>query len=156
MHTRLCRPGPLPHSLSTCQVWWLSEEIPLLPSHAPSPPRILFLVRGLKRRERGQWTLETLLLLLLSHLSRVRLSVTPRTATYQAPPPMGFSRQEYWSGVPLPSPLATLTFTKFCKKHIILKERMCRSTWHCVHIRESKLWIQETIRKSKTDKNEPP
>ena len=35
-------------------------------------------------------------------LSRVRLSATPRTAAYQAPPPMGFSRQEYWSGVPLP------------------------------------------------------
>ena len=32
------------------------------------------------------------------------LLVTPRTATYQAPPSMGFSRQEYWSGVPLPSP----------------------------------------------------
>ena len=30
--------------------------------------------------------------------------VTPWTAVYQAPPPMGFSRQEYWSGVPLPSP----------------------------------------------------
>ena len=29
--------------------------------------------------------------------------VTPWTAAYQAPPPMGFSRQEYWSGVPLPS-----------------------------------------------------
>ena len=29
---------------------------------------------------------------------------TPRTAAYQAPPSMGFSRQEYWSGVPLPSP----------------------------------------------------
>ena len=30
---------------------------------------------------------------------------TPWTAAYQAPPPMGFSRQEYWSGVPLPSPI---------------------------------------------------
>ena len=30
---------------------------------------------------------------------------TPRSAAYQAPPSMGFSRQEYWSGVPLPSPL---------------------------------------------------
>ena len=36
-------------------------------------------------------------------LSRVRLWATPLTAAYQAPPPMGFSRQEYWSGVPLPS-----------------------------------------------------
>ena len=37
-------------------------------------------------------------------LSRVRLFVTPWTAAYQAPPSMGFSRQEYWSGVLLPSP----------------------------------------------------
>ena len=37
-------------------------------------------------------------------LSRVRLFATPWTAAYQAPPSMGFSRQEYWSGVPLPSP----------------------------------------------------
>ena len=36
-------------------------------------------------------------------LSRVQLLATPWTAAYQAPPPMGFSRQEYWSGVPLPS-----------------------------------------------------
>ena len=39
-------------------------------------------------------------------LSRVRLLATPWTAVYQAPPSMGFSRQEYWSGVPLPSPHA--------------------------------------------------
>ena len=36
--------------------------------------------------------------------SRVRLLVTPWTAAYQAPPSVGFSKQEYWSGVPLPSP----------------------------------------------------
>ena len=37
-------------------------------------------------------------------LSHVQLLVTPWTAAYQAPPSMGFPRQEYWSGVPLPSP----------------------------------------------------
>ena len=37
-------------------------------------------------------------------LSRVRLFATPWTAAHQPPPSMGFSRQEYWSGVPLPSP----------------------------------------------------
>ena len=37
-------------------------------------------------------------------LSCVQLFETPWTAAYQAPPPMGFSRQEYWSGAPLPSP----------------------------------------------------
>ena len=36
-------------------------------------------------------------------LSRAQLLATPWTAAYQAPPSMGFSRQEYWSGVPLPS-----------------------------------------------------
>ena len=36
---------------------------------------------------------------------------TPWTAAYQAPPSMGFSRQEYWSGVPLPSPFHSL---KYC------------------------------------------
>ena len=36
--------------------------------------------------------------------SRVQLLATPWTVAYQAPPSMGFSRQEYWSGVPLPSP----------------------------------------------------
>ena len=37
-------------------------------------------------------------------LSHVRLFATPWTAAYLAPPSMGFSRQEHWSGVPLPSP----------------------------------------------------
>ena len=37
-------------------------------------------------------------------LSHVRLLATPWTAAHQAPPSMGFSRQEYWTGVPLPSP----------------------------------------------------
>ena len=37
-------------------------------------------------------------------LSRVRLFATPWTVAYQLPPPMGFSRQEYWSGLPFPSP----------------------------------------------------
>ena len=38
-------------------------------------------------------------------LSRVRLLANPWTAAYQAPQSMGFSGQEYWSGVPLPSPV---------------------------------------------------
>ena len=46
-----------------------------------------------------------LLLLLLSHFSRVRLCATPRTAAHQAPPSLGFSRQEHWSGLPFPSPM---------------------------------------------------
>ena len=44
------------------------------------------------------------LLLLLSRFSCVRLCVTPETAAHQAPPSLGFSRQEHWSGLPFPSP----------------------------------------------------
>ena len=44
-------------------------------------------------------------LLLLSHFSRVRLCATPETAAHQAPPSLGFSRQEHWSGLPFPSPM---------------------------------------------------
>ena len=43
-------------------------------------------------------------LLLLSRFSRVRLCATPQTAAHQAPPSLGFSRQEHWSGLPFPSP----------------------------------------------------
>ena len=39
------------------------------------------------------------------HISRVRLCVTPETAAHQAPPSLGFSRQEHWSGLPFPSPM---------------------------------------------------
>ena len=47
-------------------------------------------------------------------LSHARLLATPRTAAYQAPPSLGFSRQEYWSGVPLPS-LKFQACRKICK-----------------------------------------
>ena len=43
--------------------------------------------------------------LLLSHFSRVRLCATPETAAHQAPPSLGFSRQEHWSGLPFPPPM---------------------------------------------------
>ena len=44
-------------------------------------------------------------LLLLSRFSRVRLCATPETAAHQAPPSLGFSRQEHWSRLPFPSPI---------------------------------------------------
>ena len=43
--------------------------------------------------------------LLLSRFSRVQLCATPYTAAHQAPPSLGFSRQEHWSGLPFPSPM---------------------------------------------------
>ena len=43
--------------------------------------------------------------MLLSHFSHVRLCATPKMAAYQAPPSLGFSRQEHWSGSPFSSPM---------------------------------------------------
>ena len=57
------------------------------------PPQMLF------------FPMQPFLLLLLSHFSRVRLCATPQTAAHQAPPSLGFSRQEHWSGLPFPSPM---------------------------------------------------
>ena len=45
------------------------------------------------------------MLLLLSRFSPVQLCATPQTAAHQAPPSVGFSRQEHWSGLPFPSPV---------------------------------------------------
>ena len=47
----------------------------------------------------------SLLLLLLGRFSRVRLCATPYRAAHQAPPSLGFSRQEHWSGLPFPCPV---------------------------------------------------
>ena len=46
-----------------------------------------------------------LLLLLLSRFSHVQLHATSLTAAHQAPPSLGFSRQEHWSGLPFSSPM---------------------------------------------------
>ena len=51
----------------------------------------------------GKWKVK------VKSLSRVRLVATPWTAAHQAPPSMGFSRQEYWSGVPLSPPWHPIT-----------------------------------------------
>ena len=81
-------------------------------------------------------------------LSRVRLLATPWTAAYQAPPSMGFSRQEYWSGVPLPSP-------KWClhggKRRAGGRENFGRQLpgWHCsmafLPVRDKQLISQSTL-----------
>ena len=53
----------------------------------------------------GKWKVK------VKSLSRIRLLATAWTAAHQAPPSMGFSRQEYWSGVPLPSPRLKLVIS---------------------------------------------
>ena len=49
----------------------------------------------------------------MKSLSRVLLLATPWTTAYQAPLSMGFSRQEYWSGVPLPSEMVYIAVRKY-------------------------------------------
>ena len=58
-----------------------------------------------------------LLLLLLSHFSRVQLCATPQTAAHQAPPSLGFYRQEHWSGLPFPSPMRESEVTQLYKEY---------------------------------------
>ena len=53
----------------------------------------------------SRYPVSLLLLLMLSRVSHVQLCVTPLTAAHQAPLSLGLSRQEYWSGLPLPSPM---------------------------------------------------
>ena len=67
-------------------------------------------------------------------LSRVRLFMTPWTAAYQAPPSMGFSRQEYWSGLPLPSPANVWNecnwgVTNYHTTNPVLKQMAWRDLW---------------------------
>ena len=62
----------------------------------------------------GSWVALLLLLLLLSHFSRVRLCATPETAAHQAPQSLGFSRQEHWSGLPFPSPMHESEVAQSC------------------------------------------
>ena len=68
-------------------------------------------------------------------LSRVRLLATPWTAAYQAPPSMGFSRQEYWSAVSLPSGRECLPLLKSLKR---------KSDWQAssiIYIRYGPYWL---------------
>ena len=60
---------------------------------------------SLKNREGLPSITHLLLLLLLSRFSRVQLCATPQTAAHWAPPYLGLSRQEHWSGLPFPSPM---------------------------------------------------
>ena len=77
--------------LCCSQAWYLLPHYHL---HAPLPGQ---------REAVG--CAQLFLLLLQSHFSRVQLSATPKMATHQAPPSLGFSRQEHWSGLPFPSPM---------------------------------------------------
>ena len=75
----------------------------------------------------------------------------PWTAAYQAPPSMGFSRQEYWSGVPLPSPAVTLEEPKSWRKavsdlraravqQLLTRELLCK--WVSFHYAEKLNYVE--------------
>ena len=78
-------------------------------------------------------------------LSHVWLFATPWTAAYQPPPSMGFSRQDHWSGLPLPSPLIPLN------KHQLGEKLLC-GPWQNIHkliylmmVGRSSLWWAELL-----------
>ena len=78
-------------------------------------------------------------------LSRLGLFATPWTAAYQVPPSMGFSRQEYWSGVPSPSPKDSWALKNWCFLTVVL-EKTLKSPLDCneiqpVHHKEDQSWI---------------
>ena len=70
-------------------------------------------------------------------LSRIQLSATTWTAAHQAPPSMGFSRQEYWSGVPLPSPPSHLILS-YLQLMVIVKRDSTLGTKTKQSLREVK------------------
>ena len=97
------------NSLQSCLT--LCDPTDISPPGCPIPgilqPRTLEWV-AISFSNAGKWKAK------VKSLSRVWLLATPWTAAYQAPLSMGFSRQEYWSGVPLPSPLKSFRNLNFC------------------------------------------
>ena len=71
-------------------------------------------------------------------LSHARLLTTPWTAAYQAPLSMGFSRQEYWSRVPLPSPGIPVELFQILKDHAVnVLHSICQPIW------KTQQWTQD-------------
>ena len=72
----------------------------------------------------------------MKSLSRIRLLATPWTLAYQAPPSMGFSRQEYWSGLPLPSPIVyslVSIYYQFISVQSFSHVRFLATPWTAAH-----------------------
>ena len=116
-HTQLCPTlcNPMDCSPPGSSVHWILqarilEWVPIYNFRGSSWPRDQTHVSCVSCT--GRWILhcftweapEELLKVKVKSLSRVRLFATPWTVAYQAPPSMGFFRQEYWSGFPFPSP----------------------------------------------------
>ena len=91
--------GKLSWHLLKPNILWSCDAAILFPRIFPRKMSICIYQKAYKM------LFEALLLLLLSRFSRVQLCATPETAAHQAPPSLGFSRQEHWSGLPFPSPM---------------------------------------------------
>ena len=89
-------------------------------------------------------------------LSRVRLLVTPWTAAYQAPPPMGFSRQEYWSGVPSPSPAISSGCCYFLSLQLSLLLSELYQLTYLFKLMEGILLLTHTLHPGRTGGQEGP
>ena len=85
-------------------------------------------------------------MLMLNHFSRVWLCATPQTAAHQAPPSLGFSRQEHWSGVPLPSPCSN---SRDPKSERFLNMRMATISFHHSQEEEAGLyWNRRNLQRT--------
>ena len=109
-------PGSSVHGILQARTleWGASGEPFAPPGDLPDPGikpgllhcrQILYRLRHQGRCFRDLLLLRPRLRLQLRRFSRVRLCATPETAAHQAPPSLGFSRQEHWSGLPFPSPI---------------------------------------------------
>ena len=93
---------------------------------------------------------KVLLLLLLSRFSCVQLCATLWTAVHQAPPSTGFSRQEYWSGLPFPSPLWGPREVKLIdtESRMGVYQRLGHREQGVVEVRQFQLWKKEKLWRS--------
>ena len=74
-------------------------------------------------------------MLLLSRFSCVQLCATPWTAAHQAPPSLGFSRQEHWSGLPFPSPVKVKSESEVVQSCPTLHDPMdCSPPGSSIHV----------------------
>jgi len=137
-HRYTCVPHPEPSALLPPHIIPLCDPIGNSPPGSPVP--------GILQARILEWVAISFsnawkLKVKVKSLGRVRLFATPWTAAYQAPPSMGFSRQEYWSRLPFPSPMRACMLSCFshvrlcdfmdssppgCPVHRILQERILK------------------------------
>ena len=105
-------------SLQSCPTLWDSTDSSPLGSSVPGilQARTLEWV-AISFSNAWKWKVK------VKSLSHIRLLATPWTTAYQAPPSMGFSRQEYWGGLPFPSPMHACMLSHF--SHV----QLCATPW---------------------------